>query len=128
MGSCVLRLIDLMLDLTRCHRVQILERRHTHMRTECFLFVDHLRRGGGGVLLFQARLALSIIVGNNKFNASMAAFQKPKSNAGDLSGLEHQHDFEEEQGSSFRQHIHDVFMDSFSRNMLDQVGGCLCVR
>ena len=74
-----------------------------------------------GALLFQARLALSIIVGNNKFNASMAAFQKPKSNTGDLSGLEHQHDFEE-QGSSFRQHIHDVFMDSFSRNMLDQVG------
>eukprot|EP00750_Incisomonas_marina_P032287 INCI910.1.p1 GENE.INCI910.1~~INCI910.1.p1 ORF type:complete len:713 (+),score=132.37 INCI910.1:127-2139(+) len=72
-------------------------------------------------IIQKARLALSIIVGNNKFNASMAAFQKPKSNTGDLSGLEHQHDFEE-QGSSFRQHIHDVFMDSFSRNMLDQCG------
>ena len=78
-------------------------------------------------IVLKARLALSIIVGNNKFNASMAAFQKPKTNPGDdgaaqLSTLEHQHEFDEEQGSSFRQHIHDVFMDSFSKNMSEQCG------
>lgn len=52
----------------------------------------------------------------------MAAFQKPKSNnVSDLASLEHQHDYDE-QGASFRQHIHDVFMASFSRNMMEQCG------
>ena len=70
-------------------------------------------------IIQKARLALSIIVGNNKFNASMSAFQKPKINADDLGTLEHQH--VDEQGASFRQHIHDVFMESFSQNMKSKV-------
>jgi len=48
----------------------------------------------------------------------MAAFQKPKTNdpaSADDYGYE-------DQGSSFRQHIHDVFMASFSQNMMEQCG------
>jgi len=65
----------------------------------------------------KARLALSIIIGNNKVTHSFAATSSVKTatvhDALPKKGV---------QGSSFKQHIHDVFMHNFREDMLTQCG------
>jgi len=64
----------------------------------------------------KAKLALSIIIGNNKLNQSFESTQrKPMTivvGAGDEAD-----DPEEVMASSFKQHVHDVFMMQFTSNM-----------
>jgi regulator of protease activity HflC (stomatin/prohibitin superfamily) len=73
-------------------------------------------------IIQQAKLALSIIIGNNKLNASFKSTSKstPVVVAHTVDGGEakrsNPEENEEEEGS-FKQHIHDLFMLKFSENM-----------
>merc|ERR1711968_50924 len=60
----------------------------------------------------RAKLALSIIIGNNRLNKKHAATSTKSSPP----------DSESEANNSFRQNIHDSFMASFSQSMLDECG------
>lgn len=69
----------------------------------------------------KARLALSIIIGNNHLNRTFVATSKsaPASEEAKEVG---QHQEEENSASSFKQHVHDVFMRDFSLQMVDVCG------
>ena len=86
----------------------------------------------------QAKLALSIIIGNNKLNQSFKSTSKTapivvatevgegkrdgnNPEAGGSSGGGRGEDVDDPEGS-FKQHIHDLFMLKFSENMLQQCG------
>jgi regulator of protease activity HflC (stomatin/prohibitin superfamily) len=66
----------------------------------------------------KAKLALSIIIGNNKLNQSFESTQKkPITVIVEGKKSPNSEDPEEEVGTSFKQHVHDVFMNQFTTNM-----------
>ena len=83
----------------------------------------------------QARLALAIIIGNNRFSSSFRATSSHKrvsaGESADASSLGPEVDDtaageegegEEMQGGNFKQHVHDIFMARFSEEMRETCG------
>ena len=79
----------------------------------------------------RAKLALSIIIGNNCLNKKHTATrqQPPPQGPDRKEGEEEEEDFvevpgpaEKDDGQSFRKHIHDNFMVSFSESMVEECG------
>ena len=72
----------------------------------------------------QAKLALSIIIGNNKFNSSFTSTSRsmPVVIASSAEAKSDSANPEEHGSESFKQHIHDLFMQKFSHNMMENCG------
>lgn len=67
----------------------------------------------------KAKLALTIIIGNNKITQSFSATSARKNADGEQKEGE---DVEDDQGESFKQQIHDGFMGIFKDNMFKECG------
>ena len=70
----------------------------------------------------KSKLALSIIIGNNRLNRTFKSTTGPTVES-KAAGAE---DPEEGDANSFKQHVHDVFMQGFSEDMLSVCGVKVC--
>merc|ERR1719231_1050096 len=79
-------------------------------------------------VIAKAKLSLSILIGNNRINQSFKVTSKPARKVvmaevvGESAPGNEDPEAEEDPAGSFKQHIHDIFMHSFSEDMQERCG------